>query len=247
MIRSQDCWDIVPVRLVLGTLAVAAVCAGIGLRVPPFNTMAVVLYGMMAVGLMLYGLIGSLAATFEEGVWHGIACLLFPAFYPIYFYATHPTSGWRPFVNMVLGFGLAWVAVQTFPMFRHADAKPVRPVAVGGEPLEAIGPPRSDLDPPGAAALTATTRALTKLLATVTDERSARKAAPRFRQLMAQRRSDFVAAGEPTALDDRGMTKSITALIKLGPRFWDANREFQTQWKRIRRQDGLSGILEGTR
>jgi hypothetical protein len=64
---------------------------------------------------------------------------------------------------------------------------------------------------------------------------------------MAQRRSDFVAAGEPTALDDRGMSKSITALIKLGPRFRGANREFQTQWKQIRRQDGLSGILDGTR
>jgi hypothetical protein len=72
-------------------------------------------------------------------------------------------------------------------------------------------------------------------------------AAPRFRQLMAQRRSDLVAVGEPTALDDRGMSKNITALIKLGPRFRDANREFQTQWKRIRRQDGLSGVVDGTR
>jgi hypothetical protein len=84
-------------------------------------------------------------------------------------------------------------------------------------------------------------------LATVTDESSARKAAQRFRQLMAQRRSDFVAAGEPTAFDDRGMSKSISALIELGPRFRDVNRELQTQWKRIRRQDGLSGILDGTR
>jgi hypothetical protein len=197
--------------------------------------------------LMLYGLFGSLAVTFKEGVWHGIACLLFPAFYPIYFYATHPVGGWRPFVNMVLGFGPAWVALQTFPTFRQADAKPARPLLVGGDRLEEIGPSRSDPEPPGAGPLTATTSALAKLLATVTDESSARKAAPRFRQLMAQRRSDFVAAGEPTALDDRGMSKSITALIKLGPRFRDVNREFQTEWTRIRRQDGLSGILDGTR
>ena len=247
MRRSQDCWDIVPVRLVLGSLAAAGLCAVIGLYVPRFNALAIVLYGTVAVGLILYGLFGSLAATFKEGVWHGIACLLFPAFYPIYFYATHPVRRWRPFVNMVLGFGLAWVALQTFPMFRQADAKPARPLLVGGDPLEEIGPSRSDPDPPGAGPLTATTSALAKLLATVTDESSARKAAPRFRQLMAQRRSDFVAAGEPTAFDDRGMSKSITALIKLGPRFRDANREFQTQWKRIRRQDGLSGILDGTR
>jgi hypothetical protein len=236
----------VPVRLVLGSLAAAGVCAGVGLRVPLFNRLAVLLYATVAVGLMLYGLFGSLAATFEEGVWHGIACLLFPAFYPIYFHATHPASGWKPFINMVLGFGLAWVAVQTFPIFRQADAKPVRPLPVGGDPLEAIGPSRSDPDPPGAGQLTATTSALAILLAAVTDESSARKAAPRYRQLMAQRRSDFEAAGESGALDDRGMSKSISALIKLGPRFRDANREFEAQRKRVRRLDGLSGILEGT-
>jgi hypothetical protein len=247
MRRSQDCWDIVPVRLVLGSLAAAGLCAVIGPYVPRFNSLAIMLYGTVAVGLILYGLFGSLAATFKEGVWHGIACLLFPAFYPIYFYATHPVCGWRPFVNMVLGFGLALVALQTFPMFRQAGAKPARPLLVGGDPLEKIGPSRSDPDPPGAGPLTATTIALAKLLATVKDESSARKAAPRFRQLMAQRRSEFVAAGESTAFDDRGMSKSITALIKLGPRFRDANREFQTQWKRIRRQDGLTGILDGTR
>jgi hypothetical protein len=247
MRRSQDCWDIVPVRFVLGSLAAAGVCAGVGLHVPPFNALAVVLYGIVAVGLMLYGLFGSLAATFKEGLWHGIACLLFPPIYPIYFYATHPASGWKPFVNMVLGLGLTWVALQMFPMFRQADAKPARPLLVGGDPLEGVGPSRSDPDPPGAGQLTATTGALAKLLAGVTDESSARKAAPRYRQLMAQRRSDFEAAGEPRALDDRGELVSISAVIKLGPRFRDANREFEAQWKRVRRQGGLSGILEGTR
>jgi hypothetical protein len=249
MRHSQDCWNIVPVRLVLGGLAAAGVCAGVGLWIPPFNALAVVLYGTVAVGLMLYGLLGSLAETFEEGLWHGIACLLFPAFYPIYFYATHPESGWRPFVNMVLGFGLCWVAVQTFPMFRQADAKPApaRPLPVGGDALEAIGPSRSDPDPPGAGQLTATTSALAKLLAAVTDEASARKAAPLYRQLMAQRRSDFAAAGEPRALDERENLVSITAVIKLGPRFRDANRAFEAQWKRLRRQGGLAGILEETR
>jgi hypothetical protein len=245
--RSQRCWDIVPVRLVLGCLAAAGLCAVIGRYVPRFNALAIVLYGTVAVGLILYGLFGSLAATFKEGVWHGIACLLFPTFYPVYFCATHPACGWRPIVNMVLGFGLAWGALQTFPVFHQAGAKPAGALLVGRDLLEEIGPSRSDPDPPGARPLTATTNALAKLLTTVTDESSARTAAPRFRQLMAQRRSDFAAAGEPTALDDRGMSKSITALIKLGPRFRDANCEFETQWKRIRRQDGLSGILDGTR
>jgi hypothetical protein len=247
MRHGRDCWDIVPVRLVLGSLAAAGVCAGIGLYVPPFNALAVVLYGTMAVGLMLYGLFGSLAATFKEGVWHGIACLLLPAVYPIYFHATHPGSGWKPFVNMVLGFGLIWVAVQVFPMFRQADAKPARPLLAGGDPLERIGPSRNDPDPPGAGPLTATTDALARLLVGVTDESSARKAAPRYRQLMAQRRSDFEAAGEPRALDDRGVLVSISAVIKLGPRFRDANRAFEVQWKRVRRNGGLSAILEGTR
>jgi hypothetical protein len=247
MRRGRDWWDIVPVRLVMGSLAAAGVCAGVGLRVPSFNALAVVLYGTVAVGLMLYGLLGSLAATFKEGVWHGIACLLFPAIYPIYFHATHPASGWKPFINMVLGFGLAWVAVQTFPMFHQADAKPARPLLAGGDRLEAIGPTRSDPDPPGAGPLAATTGALANLLATVTDESSAQKAALRYRQLMAQRRSDFEAAGEPTALDDRGNLMSITAPIKLGPRFRDANREFEAQRKRVRRQGGLFGILDGTR
>lgn len=245
--RGRAWWDIVPVRLVLGGLTAAGVCAGVGLRFPSLGALAVVLYGMVAVGLMLYGLLGSLAATFKEGVWHGIASLLFPAIYPIYFHATHPASGWKPFINMVLGFGLAWAAVQTFPMFHHTEAKPGRPPVVSGDPLEAVGPSRSDPDPPGAGPLTATTGALAKLLATVTDESSAQKAAPRYRQLMAQRRSDFEAAGEPAALDDRGNLMSITAPIKLGPRFRDANREFEAQRKRVRRQGGLSGILEGTR
>lgn len=246
MRRSEDFWDIVPVRLVLGSLAAAGLCAVIGRFVPRFTGLAIMLYGTVAVGLMLYGLVGSLAATFKEGAWHGLACLLFPAFYPIYFYARHPGCGRKPLVNMVLGFGLAWVAVQMFPMLRHADAKPARPMVVGQDPLEAIGPSRSEPDPPSAGPLTETTSALAKLLATVTDESSARKAAPRFRQLIAQRKSDFVAAGEPTAFDDLGMSKSITALVKLGPRFRDANRELQTQWKRIRRQHGLTGILDGT-
>jgi hypothetical protein len=247
MRRSQDWWDIVPFRLVLGALATAGACAAIGLLVPPFSTLAVVLYGTVAVGLMLYGWIGSLAATFEDGPWHGIACLLFPAIYPIYFHATHPESGRKPLVNMVLGFGLAWVAIQTFPMFHRAEAKPARPAVVGRDPLEGVGPSADDPDPPGAPQLIATTNALTRLLAGVTDESSARKAGPLYRQFMAQRRSEFEAAGERRALDDRQALASISALVKLGRRFRETNREFESQWKRVRRTDGLSEILEGKR
>ena len=168
-----------PVRLVLVSLAAAGLCAVIGLYVPRFNGLAIVLYGTVAIGLILYGLFGSLAATFKEGLWHGIACLLFPAIYPIYFYATHPVGGWRPFVNMVLGFGLTWVAIQTFPMFRHADAKPARPLLVGGDPLEKIGPSPERPGPARGRGRSRRRPRLAKLLATVTDETSARKAAPR--------------------------------------------------------------------
>jgi hypothetical protein len=52
MRRSEDCWDIVPVRLVLGSLAAAGVCAVIGRYVPRFNALAIVLYGTVAVGLI---------------------------------------------------------------------------------------------------------------------------------------------------------------------------------------------------
>ena len=45
MRRSQDCWDIVPVRLVLGSLAAAGSYAVIGLYFPRFNALAIVLYG----------------------------------------------------------------------------------------------------------------------------------------------------------------------------------------------------------
>ena len=64
---------------------------------------------------------------------------------------------------------------------------------------------------------------------------------------MAQRQSDFTASGEPSALDDRGNFVSISALVKLGPRFRAANREFETQRKLVRRQASLWKILEGTR
>ena len=125
-------------------------------------------------------------------LWHGIACLVFPTFCPIYFYSKHPSSGWKPFINMMLGLGLTWVAI---PMFRQADAKPARPTPAGGDPLEGIGPSRSDPDSPAAEQLTATTGVLAELLAGVTDEASARKVAPRFRQLMAQLRKGFPSIG----------------------------------------------------
>jgi hypothetical protein len=245
--RSDDRWDLVPVRLILASLAVAGLFALVGFYAAPFNALAVVVYGSVAIGLTLYGFVGSVAAISEEGVWHGVACLLLPPFYAIYFYATHPASGWKSFVNMVLGFGLMWVALQVFPMFRHADARPAQPPLVGGDILEKVGPEHDDVALSGAEHLTATTIALAKLLEGVTDESTARKAAPRFRQLMAQRRRDFEASGEPTALNDRGQLVSISALVKLGPRFQDANRRFEQRWKRVRLQAGISEVLEGSR
>ncbi len=44
--------------------------------------------------------------------------------YPIYFHATHPEGGWKPFINMVLGFGWIWVAVHVFPAYQKVDAEP---------------------------------------------------------------------------------------------------------------------------
>jgi hypothetical protein len=247
MMRSDDRWDLVPVRLILASLAVAGLFALVGFYAAPFNALAVVVYGSVAIGLTLYGFVGSVAETFKEGVWHGVACLLFPPFYAIYFYATHPASGWKSFVNMVLGFGLMWVALQLFPMFRHADARPAQSPFVGGDALEKLGPGHNDVPLSGAEHLTATTIALANLLESVTDESTARKAAPRFRQLMAQRRSDLEASGEPRALNDRGQLVSISAVTKLGPRFRDANRQFEKRWKRVRLQAGISEVLEGSR
>ena len=215
----------------------------------PFNAPAITIYGWaVAVGLTLYGLLGTMVAPFRESVWHGVACLALPGIYPIYFHATHPEGGWKPFINMILGFGLIWAAVQIFPVFRTVDAQPARRQFARGEGLEGIGPSRSDPDPPGAGRLTATTGALAKLLAGVTDETSARRAAPRYRQPhLLKRARGFDAAGEPRALDARDELVSISAVIKLGPRFRDANREFEAQRKRIRRTACLSEILRKQR
>ena len=62
--RDRTFWDVVPVRLVVGALAAAGVCAGVGLRVPGFPTLAVLIYGAAALGLMLFGLVGSGALGF---------------------------------------------------------------------------------------------------------------------------------------------------------------------------------------
>jgi hypothetical protein len=63
MRRGEDFWNVVPVRLFLGGLVAAGVCAGIGRYVPPLGALAVGLYGTLAIGLMLYGLLGSLVET----------------------------------------------------------------------------------------------------------------------------------------------------------------------------------------
>jgi len=251
---DYELWDRVPTRYVLAVLAVSTACAAVGLFVPPFMTLGGVVFGVFAFGLILYGLLGSLAGPFEEGWWHGVACILFPPFYPLYYQFTRPDQGWGPFFNMVLGFGLLWVGVRTFPMYAEVGpGAPARAAVKGERPatleeqLDAIGPARGAPPGPGVGSVITTTDALGALLAKVHDEPSARKAAPWFRQLVGQLQRDYEAAGVRSAVSDDGQSRSISAYVKFGPEFREVERRYNDQRKRIRKIPGLFEVLTGAR
>lgn len=241
-------WDRVPAGHILAVLAVTLVLAAVGWFVPAVMTLAGVGFGAFAFGLTLYGLLGSLAEPFQEGWWHGVACILFPPFYPVYYHLTRPDQGWGPFLNMVTGFGLLWAGVRTFPMYAEvAPVTPEEPAASLERQLERIGPGKDAPPGPGVGQVIATTDALGSLLEQVRDEPSARKAAPRFRRLVGQLRRDYEAAGERKAVSDDGQSLSISAFVKFGPKFREAERRYSDQRKRLQKSGGLFEILTGAR
>jgi hypothetical protein len=250
MASEYKLWDRIPFRVLVWPFGLSAGLAAVGFYAPPLMTAAGVVAGCTAFALMIYGLLGLWVEPFREGIFQGFANFFLTPFYPIYYNITRPGRTTGSFVNLIVGFGALWMVVHVFPMYRDLDGPPPGAPAVaakGAEPLDSIRPGPKAPSPAAAGQVTATTAALADLLAGVKDEATARKAAPRYRALLDQRRADFASIEGGKALDKSGRLVSLSALVNLGPEFREANKRYEAEWKRVRRSPQQVEALKGAR
>lgn len=248
-LNEYEFWDRIPLPIFFTVIGFAIACALIGLIFHPFMILAKCVYAIFAIGLILYGLVGCSMAPFQESFGHGLAYIFLAPIYPIYYTCTRPDAGRGAFINIILGFGLLWLSANMFPLFEDPKQKPqvneAGPKKTTEEKLQEIGPKENGPVPPGVPNLIATLVEVTKVLTTITDAQTAKKAAPVVTRLWGKLRSDYESTGERTSFSNTNhRSNSISEYIKFGPEYRRVSRKYTDELKRVSKIPGVRDIIK---
>lgn len=205
-----------------------------------------VVMGLTIVGLYLVGGIGMLVVPFRESVVCGLLYLFLP-FYALYYLITR-WQDMRPwFLTSLSGVGLAVVSALLLPAVApgmRAGAGPGLPAAAGGG-RGLIGQRAdvgSDIEPM-LVEIIETAEEQCRLLESVTDEASARAAAPRYGELTEKNLRLGEQLKQRNAMNDLGFIGNVTLNLKYGARLNQVKERLEKDVKQLQSRPELQAIF----